>query len=92
MRILLLFTFTMFHYLLHFTGQAPSESTVLSYDLRTNNTNKLTDMPIANYEHSCSLVGRDIWVVGGYNNGNKVLIFNLDTEQWREGGYDVILR
>ena len=49
-------------------------------------------MPIDNYDHSAALVGRDIWVVGGYRNGDKVHIFNLDTEQWREGGYDVILR
>lgn len=66
-------------------GSAPSERTVLSYDLRTNNYTALPDMPIDNYDHSAVLVGRDIWVVGGYRNGDKVHIFNLDTEQWREG-------
>lgn len=61
------------------------EKRVFSYDLRTNDYTPLPNLPHKNYDQSAALVGRDIWVVGGAYQRDKVQIFNLDTEQWREG-------
>ncbi len=60
------------------------------YDPEQDSWTQLTDMPVSRYDHTASIVGSKIYIIGGYDDPfaqpfSRVDIYDLATETWTTG-------
>ncbi|UCH13069.1 MAG: hypothetical protein JSV22_08105, partial [Bacteroidales bacterium] len=73
-----------------FGNPTPTTTSIDAYDPEQDSWTHITDMPVSRYDHTASLVGSKIYIIGGYDDPytqpfSQVDIYDLATDTWTTG-------